>query len=134
MGLGGYIRVRMSETISFVASDELAEFLDREAEKRMTTVSSTAQMLLAEKAREMGDLDEDRAEGDEGGSNGAEASKDPLEQLPFSTHPEAWYEPNASDPDKILAVRIPEEERGAEDRRYYKTVAGAAEAIRRWYE
>jgi len=43
----------MSVTISFRCSEELAEFLESEAERRMTTKSAVAQMLVAEKAREM---------------------------------------------------------------------------------
>ncbi|MFB6196818.1 MAG: hypothetical protein ABEI52_00920 [Halobacteriaceae archaeon] len=42
----------MSKTISFVASDKLAEWLEEESERRMTTISSTAQQLLAEKYRQ----------------------------------------------------------------------------------
>lgn len=41
----------MSKTISFVATDKLAEWLEEESERRMTTISSTAQQLLAEKYR-----------------------------------------------------------------------------------
>jgi hypothetical protein len=47
----------MTKTISFVASEELAEWLEEEAEKRMTTVSTTAQMLLAERYQEMAEPD-----------------------------------------------------------------------------
>lgn len=76
----------MSQTISFVASDELADFLEREAEKRMTTVSSTAQMLLAEKVREMDGSD---MGADPGKSGSAESeTPDPLDsatQYEFGT-------------------------------------------------
>ena len=120
--------VRMSKTISFVASDELAEFLEREAEERMTTVSSTAQMLLAEKVRET-----QAGEGSaEAGKSGSEL--DPLDRPPFTENPGAWYEPDTQDPDEIVAVRIPDSAHVSEDRRYYKTYPGAAKAIKRWYE
>lgn len=41
----------MSKTISFVATDELAEWIEGESHRRMTTVSSAAQQLLAETYR-----------------------------------------------------------------------------------
>jgi len=72
----------MSKTISFVASDELADFLSEESERRMTTVSSTAQMLLAEKAREMGGVE-----------GGAEADKPaPGEPEPDALESERTFE------------------------------------------
>jgi len=43
----------MSRTVSFRCSEELDEFLEQEAERRMTTKSTVAQLLLAEKVREM---------------------------------------------------------------------------------
>jgi len=124
----------MSQTISFVASDELAEYLENEAERRYTTVSSTAQMLLAEKVRE--EQDEDSGvETDKPALAGDSATEDDvLDQPPFTTHPQAWYEPDTKDPNEIVAVRIPDDVPGADDRRYYKTYEGAASAIKTWYE
>ena len=43
----------MSKVVSFRCSEELDEFLEQEAERRMTTKSTAAQMLLAEKVQEM---------------------------------------------------------------------------------
>jgi hypothetical protein len=43
----------MSVTISFRVSEDLEEFLESKAKQQMTTKSSVAQRLLAEKAREM---------------------------------------------------------------------------------
>jgi hypothetical protein len=63
-----------------------------------------------------------------------EKPPDELQEPPFSDHPRAWYEPDTHDPDEIVAVRIPDDVGGVEDRRYYKTYDGAAQAIRRWYE
>jgi len=117
--------VRMSKTISFVASDELADFLEEESERRMTTISSTAQMLLAEKAREMG-----------GVGDGAETAK-PVSESPedvFDRNPKAWYRPDSQKHD--YAVSVPADA-GVHDEgktRYYKTKHGAAEALKRWYE
>jgi len=115
----------MSKTISFVASDELADFLERESEKRMTTVSSTAQMLLAEKAREM-----------DGVSEGAETDKTASESPRdvFDRNPDAWYEAESVKYD--YAVYVPDDA-GVTDAgktRYYKTRNGAAGGLRRWYE
>lgn len=106
----------MSKTISFVASDELAEFLEEEAEKRMTTISSTAQMLLAEKAREMGEVSEGSDSGTSSGPN------DPI----FSRHSDKWYRPEGK---HDYAVELPEG-----GRKYYKTESGAAKRLRRDYE
>lgn len=102
------------ETISFVATDELARWLDDEAEKRMTTISSAAQQLLAEKYREQ---ESDGAGTDQGGSAGAD---------PFEQNEDAWYRPDSDD--HQYAVYDSEERR-----RYYKTKEGAAEALRRWH-
>lgn len=110
----------MSQTISFVASDELAEYLEEEAERRMTTVSSTAQMLLAEQVSEI----ENQTETESGGRK----------ESIFAKYPDAWYEPDSLEND--YAVYIPEGA-GTYDEgktRYYKTRSGAAEALRRWYE
>jgi L-lysine 2,3-aminomutase len=106
----------MSKTISFVASDELAEFLEDEAERRMTTISSTAQMLLAERVREMmsGEAEAD-AVGDADGMGGV-----------FDRHPDKWYRPDGK---HEYAVRQPDG-----PTKYYKTEHGAAERLRRVYE
>lgn len=95
----------MSKTISFVASDELAEYLENEAERRMTTVSSTAQMLLAEKVRES-------SESSEGGV--------------FDRHSDKWYRPEGK---HEYAVRRPDG-----PTKYYKTRRGAAQRLRDEYE
>jgi len=119
----------MSKTISFVASDELAEFLENEAERRYTTVSSTAQMLLAEKVREM--------QGEDGGAEAgkpASAGDSATEGDVFERHPEKWYRPDSQKYD--YAVPVPESS-GVTDagkNRYYKTRSGAGKALKRWYE
>lgn len=43
----------MSRTVSFRCSEDLDEFLEEEAERRMTTKSAVAQMIVAEYAREV---------------------------------------------------------------------------------
>jgi hypothetical protein len=44
--------VGMSEVVTFRCSPELEEFLEEEAERRMTTKSAAAQMIVAEYARD----------------------------------------------------------------------------------
>ena len=45
----------MTVTISFRVSEELEEFLEQEAEERMTTKSTVAQMMLAERVTQIRD-------------------------------------------------------------------------------
>lgn len=119
----------MSKTISFVASDDLAEFLEEESERRMTTVSSTAQMLLAEKVREM-EGDDSGVEADKPGSGGDSNTVGDV----FDRHSDKWYHPNSNKYN--FAVYEPEGTgtSTAGEARYYKTRNGAAKAIRRFYE
>ena len=112
----------MSKTISFVATDELAEWIEEESNRRMTTVSSAAQQLLAEKYR--------------AGQDGAEAAKpasEPSKDV-FDRNPDAWYHPNSQKHD--YAVDVPDDA-GVHDEgktRYFKTRSGAGKALKRWYE
>lgn len=108
----------MSKTISFVASDELAEYLQEESERRMTTVSSTAQMLLAEKVRE------ERTE--QSGSEAERSDSSDSEPDVFGRHPDKWYRPGGK---YSYAVRHPDAET-----RYYKTKSGAAKRLRERYD
>lgn len=59
------------KTISFVATGELAEWIEQEAERRMTTISTTTQQLLAEKYRAE-QSQQEQAETDKGGSDRGE--------------------------------------------------------------
>lgn len=43
----------MSEVVTFRCSPELKEFLEEEADRRMTTKSAAAQMIVAEYARDV---------------------------------------------------------------------------------
>ena len=47
----GYIRVDMSKTVSFVARDELAEWLEQRAEDRMKSISAICQDIVAAEYR-----------------------------------------------------------------------------------
>lgn len=106
------------QTISFVATDELAEWLENESENRMTTISSAAQQLLVEKYREQ---QNEGAEASQGGSAGA----DDLGAV-FEENEDAWYIPDSDE--YQYAVYDPDDRR-----RYYKTKSSAAEAIERWH-
>ena len=116
----------MSRTVSFRASEELDEFLEQEAERRMTTKSTVAQMLLAERVRELQDERAGDVEGD--GSEPAESGHVEGE-LPniFGRHDEHWYRPDSEEHD--FAVRVP----GDTGTKYYKTQEGAAERLRKEY-
>lgn len=123
----------MAKTISFVATDKLAEWIEEESERRMTTVSSTAQQLLAEKYREE-QAQEEGGEGDRPDSKCSEpeeegASESGKSEEPdiFERHPEAWYKPKSQQHD--YAVYLSDG-----DRKYYKTKRGAADRLQQEYE
>lgn len=120
----------MSRTVSFRCSEELDEFLDTEADRRMTTKSTVAQMIVADYARES-----DFSLSGEAGESGRqetlegvnESKGDVLEQFP-----EVWYRPDGK---YSYAVYVPDDA-GTHDEgstRYYKTRNGAANGVRRWY-
>lgn len=132
----------MSKTISFVASDELAEYLEKEADRRMTTISSTAQQMLAEYVR-MSDPShsvetEGRKTDVERMQEIREGALDPAQDDgaddPFQRHPDKWYEPNSDKHDYAVDVPADAGIYDAGETRYFKTRTGAAKALRRWYE
>lgn len=143
--------VSVSKTISFVATDELAEILEEEAQRRMTSVSSAAQQLLAERVREL-DRGEDREStsdsgesaetGPDGGSELAdedgteESGSDPSEngtepEYPvLEDHADMWYEATGDEYDYGLHVPEGTDHHRAGRVSYYKTKRGMAEALR----
>jgi hypothetical protein len=153
--------VYMGKTITFVATEELADWLEREADRRMTTISSTAQQLLAEKYRS--EVAEE-----------ADKSHDDSEKTPVPTRSDAEQRNQVSiadvfteSPEEIesvevkgetavdrslpsifheyseiwyrpntsedhkFAIRIPEDGPVSANRRYYKTVGGAKKMLER---
>lgn len=143
----------MSKTISFVASDELAEFLEKESDRRMTTISSTAQMLLAEHVRGLRDdraaaeseTNYDGSEEREESSNERsdppkeevqeeeepepeeeETESGPVQQV-FERHDEKWHYTREGSKNKV-AVRMPDGEL-----QYYLTERGAAARLAEEY-
>ena len=116
----------MSRTVSFRASEELDDFLEQEAERRMTTKSTAAQMLLAEKVREL----QDKRSADPGSDQQSEPTNgDSNGDLPktFQANSEHWYRPDSNK--YQFAVRLPENG----DTRYYKTAKKAAERLNKEY-
>ena len=106
----------MSKTVSFRASEELDEFLEEEAERRMTTKSTVAQMLVAERVRELKGGAPDLANGSE------------VAQGIFKRYSDKWYTPD-SDKGYEYAVRLKDG-----DVKYYKTADGAAGRLSKEYE
>lgn len=108
----------MSQTVSFVVRDDLAEWLESRADEEMKTVSSVVQDIVAAEYRRQttaGTANES--------VNESETSGDALDR-----HPDVWYRP---DSDKHnFAVNHPSEDKT----RYYKTRDGAAKRIRTLYE
>ena len=51
MGRGAYTGLEMTKTVSFVAKDELAEWLEQEAEDQMTSISAVCQQMVAKEYR-----------------------------------------------------------------------------------
>lgn len=126
----------MSNVVSFRCSEELDEFLEQEAERRMTTKSTVAQMLLVERVREMreddaGDLGDglDESESadqddDTPDQNEVDRSADE-EELPeiFHEHEDMWQR-RGDEYEHNFSVRAPRE---GENAKYYqyKTVEHA---------
>lgn len=104
------------KTISFVATEELADWLELEAENRMTTVSSAAQQLLVEKYRSA------KVEG----ASSSSAEVEPSDEEILASHSSRWAVPDSD----TYEYRV---EKPDGDRRYYKTRRGAVDALRRFY-
>lgn len=118
----------MSRTVSFRASEELDDFLEEEAERRLTTKSTAAQMLLAERVQQL------QAEGSGDGSASSQstggASEEEGSGLPgvFGRYDDSWYRPDSKK--NNFAVRLP----GDGGTKYYKTQEGAAERLRKEFD
>jgi len=112
----------MSKTVSFVARDELAQWLEQRAEKQMKSISAVCQDIVAAEYRRQASSDTSK-----GGENTGKTEQTQSEEDALDRHPDAWYRPDGK---YAFAVRHPSES----DRKYYKTRDGAATRIRRWYE
>lgn len=125
----------MSRTVSFRASEELDEYLEQLAEERMTTKSTVAQMLVAERVRQLQSGESETELGGGDVSRGKEESQaaEPETDV-FDRHPDKWYQPNSQKHDYAVAVPDDADVHDAGKTRYYKTRDGAAEGLRRWYE
>lgn len=130
----------MSRTVSFRCSEELDDFLEQEAERRMTTKSAVAQMIVAEYAQDQdSDTDENDGSTDHEASVSDENELEPVGRL-WETEPErvlekysdCWYKPGGK---KNYAVRHPNpEELDYRPTKYYKGKEYAAKRLLEWYE
>lgn len=113
----------MSRTVSFRCAEELDEYLEEEAERRMTTKSTVAQMLLTERVKQ---LKEERSEEVE---EEADAPDEEGSSAPgvLERHDQHWYRPDGEKYN--YAVRMP----GDTDTKYYKTQEGAEDRLRKEY-
>lgn len=107
------------KTISFVATEELADWLESQAKERMTTVSSASQQLLVEKYQEQWN--------DQSGGGGSVAQSG--EGDVFDRHPSKWAVPDSQK--HSYRVENPDPDGRA---RYYKTREGAEKRLKEWYE
>jgi predicted transcriptional regulator len=128
----------MSRTVSFRCSEELDKLLEEEAERRMTTKSTVAQMIVAEHFRGKTEQPaEETEDSEENGENedatteevGGESELSENEKL-LDKHSGHWYEPDGKK--NNYAVEPPEGSDGK--RRYYKSQEGAAKRLAEWYE
>ena len=80
----GYTRIYMSKTVSFVARDELAEWLEQRAEDRMKSISAVCQDIVAAEYRRQ---DEEQASIDgQTQDDGGQTQDDGAEALESNTH------------------------------------------------
>jgi len=118
-----------SKTISFVAKGDLVEWLEEESEKRMTSMSSTVQQLLAEKYREeAGERDQKKlgevGDGEEPKDTEEDKSKGRQNQYEYEVigeYEDKWYKPKSEE--QKYAVKDDGETY------YYKTQRGLANRL-----
>lgn len=139
----------MSRTVSFRCSEGLDEFLEQEAERRMTTKSAVAQMIVAEYAQEQRDSqpgseeveeeleEESETEESELGRStetGESESRDEPEQTEaervMEKYSDFWYKPDGK---REYAVDHPDPELTYKRRKYYRTKEGVADRLLEWY-
>ena len=109
----------MRETVSFVARDELAEWLESRADAEKRTTSSLVEDIVREHYLRRS-------------SSGGEPAEEP--QDAFERHNDAWHRPNSQNYEFAVAVPESLDLSDAGKTRYYKTREKAAEALTRWYE
>lgn len=106
--------------ITFVATDELAEFLEYEAEQRLATVSSTAQQLLVESFLR-----------DHATNESTRAIDSQLDLLHRHSDKIDYRGIDAKHP---YRVELPERIEWGRKYEYYDDREAAAKALKRWYE
>lgn len=118
-----------SKTISFVAKGDLVEWLEEESEKRMTSMSSTVQQLLAEKyreetgEREQKKITETEDSGDSETTEERESDHGGKEYdfEVIGEYEDEWYEPNSSENNYAI--------KDGDETYYYKTQRGLANRL-----
>lgn len=144
------------KTVSFRADDELLAFLERESESRHLPISTTAQVLLVEYAKELGEL----GEPDSGKESEKENTFSEKETGDGSSDLVAEIEGIDSVPDHLTAtakeilrkhsgkievrkddegevewgVPLPEPLNNQENIRWMRTLDGTAKNLYRWWE
>jgi len=122
----------MSRTVSFRASEELDEYLEQEAQRRLTTKSMVVQMIVAEHFQDETQEHEEDGDGGEESTNSSDNSEPDsssiYQELPevFQKHSDKWYVPDSRQSE--YAVKCPEKTR------YYKTQQGAAKRLSEEFE
>lgn len=116
MGRDAYTGLEMTKTVSFVARDELAEWLEQEAEDQMTSISAVCQQMVAEEYRRR----ETEAEKEETGHE--------IERTGHATSFEMRSKPDANEVREEFAEFLSDE-----DDRRFNEVHFAAELPRKDY-
>jgi predicted transcriptional regulator len=133
----------MSRVVSFRASEQLDEYLQEIAKERMTTKSTVANMLVAERVRQMQEEEGESGDESESGGEVSEAEQEDMGEVAesgketgglreiFDRHSDKWYRPNTQENHKF-AVRMPDS--AGADVKYYQTEQGAANRLDEEYE
>lgn len=108
------------ERITFVATGELAAFLDKEAQRRLTTVSSAAQQLLSESYLR-----------DHPASGSATSVDSELEVLQRHSDKIDFRGLESKHP---FRVELPDGFEWGRNYEYFEEREAAAKALKRWYE
>jgi len=122
--------------VSFRASEELDEYLEQEAERRLTTKSTVVQMIVAEHFQEVKEEQQESGTEEEESTNSPESEEsdaredsreEEREPAVFQKHGDKWYVPD-SQQGYSYAVRCPDKTR------YFKTQDGAEKRLIREFE
>jgi len=111
----------MSRTVSFRCSEELDEYLEDEADRRMTTKSTVAQMLLSERVRQ---LKKERSDSENVGNQ----EEDAEEELGVLSEYEDKWKRMGADSQNEFRVTLADG-----TYKYYKTQEGVENRLQKEY-